>query len=43
MRYKGVVVDELPAVTRLPTSILRSVTVPSKGAFTSLNSAKALY
>ena len=43
MRYMGVVVDLLPAVTRLPTSILRSVMVPSKGAFTCLNSASAVY
>ena len=38
MRYRDVVDEVLPAVTRLPTSILRSVIVPSNGALTSLNS-----
>ena len=43
MRYSGVVVDPLPAVTRLPMSILRSVMVPSNGAITCLNCASAVY
>ena len=43
MRYNEVVDELLPAVTRLPTSILRSVMMPSKGALTCLNAASALY
>src|ERR1700722_5183857 len=42
MRYNGVVVVALPAVTRLPMSILRSVIVPSNGATTCLNCVRAL-
>ena len=36
MTYSGVVALVLPAVTRLPISMLRWVIVPSNGARTSL-------
>ena len=41
-RYRSVLPLALPAVTRLPISTRRSVTVPSKGAVTCLNCAIAV-